>query len=153
MSEIEKHFAEICKKDISYIPEEYNLLSKKQKHFLDNLSKYLNCEKLPYLLDKKIYNIFCLSIKNINITLNKFLFRHNNHYCSHAVYDLLYFIDRQYQKYIEINKDINLHALNTKLFGKEKIDDEELLHTILDMTLKDFVIRFSVLCNYDTNQT
>ncbi|ADV46925.1 hypothetical protein Nitsa_1677 [Nitratifractor salsuginis DSM 16511] len=31
MSEIEKHFAEICKKDISYIPEEYNLLSKKQK--------------------------------------------------------------------------------------------------------------------------
>lgn len=147
LEKVKKHFIFNCKKDFDGDFTQYNKLSENQKLFLDNLSEYLSCNNLPYLLNRKIYDIFCLKIKNENQSnqLSKISYKFKNYYCVNDIYDLLYFIDNQYHEYIKNHKDLNFKILNTTLFGKEKIDDDELLNMVLNMTLKEFTVTFSTL--------
>lgn len=136
-----------CENSITPSLNLYNELSKEQRLFLDKFSKYMECNKLLYQLHLKMHDIFCLDIKKIEQTnrLDKLTYKYEDYYCANDVYEILYFIDNLYEKYLKSNKNLNYKAFNVQLFGKEIIDDNELLNYILKMTLKEFVITFSVL--------
>jgi hypothetical protein len=149
---IRNHFMHNCKKSLNIKNNSYNELSKNQKSFLKNLSVYIDCNQLPYLLNTKMYNIFCLNSKEINQSkqLRKLSYRFKSYYCVSDIFIVIEFIDKQYHEYINSNKVLNFKSFNTSLFGKEHIDDDELLNMILSMTLKEFIIAFSPL-NIDAN--
>ncbi len=147
LEKVKNHFIINCQKNFDGNIAQYNKLSENQKQFLDNLSMYIGCNNLLHLLNKKMYDIFCLDMKKVNRSnqLNKLSYKFKDYYCVKDIYDVLYFVDKQYHEYIKNHKDLNFELLNINLFGKEHIGDDELLNMVLNMTLKDFVITFSSL--------
>jgi hypothetical protein len=150
LKKIKYHIANNCKKSLPNNQIKYDDIAESQKLFLDDLSRFLECNNLPNLLNKKMYEIFCVDSQYINQSkgLKELAYKYKNFYCSNDIFDILYYIDRHYHKYNLEHNNKDSKTLNMKLFGREHIEDEELLNLILNMTLKEFVNRFSLLeCN------
>lgn len=143
VEKLKDHLKKNCENSMDSNHIVHDKFSKSQKLFLDNFSKYMECNKLLYQLDLKMHDIFCLKIKKIN-RLDKLAYKFEDYYCI-DVYRIIDFLDDLYHKYSINNKNLNFNTFNIQLFGKENIDDDELLSIILKMTLKEFIVNFAVL--------
>ncbi len=149
LKKIKYHIANNCKKSLPNNQIKYDDIGESQKLFLDDISRFLECDNLPNLLNKKMYEIFCVDSQYINQSkgLKELAYKYKNFYCANDIFDILYYIDRHYHKYNLEHNNKDSKMLNIKLFGRGHIEDEELLNLVLNMTLKEFVNRFSLLVN------
>ena len=142
--EIEKHFEKTCQENVDDIIE----LNNHEKVFLDELKLHLKCNSFPIDLNKKLKNIFCLTIKNPDKNLRKIAINiSDDTYCSDKVNSLYSFLEEKFEHYIKLKNysDEEINNLNFYLLGKEEMSEDEIIVYILNLNLYEFIKKFSTL--------
>lgn len=137
---IDKRFRKLCLN--STVNHSY-ILNSDEILFLNTLSKKISCEKLEYLLNYRIVNIFCMNIDNPKKLEKIAFYAFDGKYCTKSIYGFINFIEERY-KLITIEHKKDYKKVNKILFDRyELIDENEAIDMILKMKLGEFIKKFS----------
>jgi|GEM_PF-4509348 len=139
---VEEHYHNVC----SGI-EEFNInLSNKEEMFLEDLKGYLKCQNITISSEVYLRDIFCLHIDDSQSKILKELmfYTQKKYYCASDVYILFNFVEDKFTKYLDHN-DVSSSELNISLFGSDKLEEDEVIDKLLELSTLEFIKKFSSL--------
>ena len=146
-----KHYKSLCHTTSNI--KEYSQFSEKKKMFIEDLGNHIGCTNIKNVLHLKINEIFCIKYTDLSNKCNKLVHLFDKYYCVSNIYELQHYIEKLYDDFINIHKDYDTIALNKKIFGKDYLEnDDDLINTILEVTLHDLIDKIYFMQDAITNR-